>query len=190
MNIKAKAQFMSNDLDLIAQVRQGKQTAFGTLVGRYEKAVRGTVLGMLGHTAEAEDVAQEVFIRFYKSIHDFRAESSLKTYLTRIAINLSLNELKKRKRQQERIVPMQRENENIIQLEDRSADLSRKDTRQLIDCALQMLSEEFRAVLVLRLIDGYSVKETADILQLPQGTVASRLARGQLKMRTLINQLG
>lgn len=180
---------MPNDLELIAQIRAGKQAAFSTLVGRYEQPVRATVVGMLGNTVEADDVAQEVFIRFYKSIANFRAESTLGTYLTRIAINLSLNELKCRQRQQQRLVPIQGEQERVVQIADRSADLSRNDNRQLIEQALQLLSEDFRAVVVLRLIDGYSVKETADILQLPQGTVASRLARAQLKLRAAIHKL-
>lgn len=189
IGLKAKRHSTPDDLALIAQVQQGQQAAFGILVGRYEQTIRGTVLGMLGQTVEAEDVAQEVFIRFYKSIDNFRAESSLSTYLTRIAINLCLNELKKRQRDQQRIVPMQGEREQIIQIADQDADLARNDTRQLIEQALQLLSEEFRSVLVLRLVEGYSVRETADILELPQGTVASRLARAQLKMRNLINQL-
>lgn len=180
---------MPNDLELIAQIKQGKQAAFSQLVGRYEQSVRGTVLGMLGNTAEADDVAQEVFIRFYKSMGNFRAESKLGTYLTRIAINLSLNELKRRKRQQHRLVPIQSEGERVLQVADHHADLRRNDTRELIDRALQLLSEDFRAVVVLRLIDGYSVKETASILQIPQGTIASRLARAQLKLREAINRL-
>lgn len=180
---------MPSDLELLAQVKEGKQTAFGTLVSRYEQVVRGTVIGMLGHTVEADDVAQEVFIRFYKSLDKFRGESALGTYLTRIAINLSLNELKRRQRQQQRLVPMQGEQERVRQIADKAADPSRNDNKQLIEKALQLISEDFRTVVVLRLIDGYSVKETAAILQLPQGTVASRLARAQLKLREVINAL-
>lgn len=180
---------MPNDLELIAQIKAGKQAAFSALVRRYEQTVRGTVIGMLGYTAEADDVAQEVFIRFYKSIHKFRAESTLGTYLTRIAINLSLNELKRRQRQQQRLVPIQNEQKRLLQIADPSEDPARSDNKQLIQQALQLLSEDFRTVVVLRLIDGYSVKETAAILQLPQGTVASRLARAQLKLREAINRL-
>ncbi len=180
---------MPSDLELLAQIKEGKQIAFSALVSRYEQVVRGTVIGMLGHTTEADDVAQEVFIRFYKSLDKFRGDSALGTYLTRIAINLSLNELKRRQRQHQRLVPMQKEQKQVIQIADKAADPSRNDNKQLIEKALQLISEDFRAVVVLRLIDGYSVKETAAILQLPQGTVASRLARAQLKLREVINAL-
>ncbi|NIR47450.1 sigma-70 family RNA polymerase sigma factor, partial [candidate division KSB1 bacterium] len=86
------------DRELIDNVRAGDSQAFEQLVKRYESQVAATVIGMLGSCQEADDVGQEVFIRFYKAIHQFREEARLGTYLTRIAINLSLNELKRRKR--------------------------------------------------------------------------------------------
>ncbi|MEO0471948.1 MAG: sigma-70 family RNA polymerase sigma factor, partial [Bacteroidota bacterium] len=87
------------DIDLIAAVQTGQPEAFRLLVERYQAQVAATVIGMLGKGQEAEDVGQEVFIRFYRSLAQFQAKSALGTYLTRIAINLSLNAIKKRKRQ-------------------------------------------------------------------------------------------
>ena len=89
---------MVSDDQLLEEARKGDNAAFQQIVERYESLVAGTVVGMLGNTQEAEDVAQEVFIRFYKSMQQFRGDSALGTYLTRIAINLSLNALKKQKR--------------------------------------------------------------------------------------------
>ncbi len=77
---------------------EGDEEAFRCLVERYEGAVAATVIGMLGPGGEVDDVGQEVFVRFYRALDRFRGDSSLKTYLTRIAINLSLNELKRRRR--------------------------------------------------------------------------------------------
>ena len=86
------------DSELIAMVNGGNQQAFSELMKRYRKMVARVVIGMLGDTPEADDVGQEVFVRFYQSISSFRGDSALGTYLTRIAINLSLNELNSRKR--------------------------------------------------------------------------------------------
>ncbi len=83
--------------ELLEHARQGDHRAFKSLVECFEQPIATVVKGILGDCAEAEDVGQEVFIRFYKSMHQFNGKSTLKTYLTCIAINCSLNELKKKK---------------------------------------------------------------------------------------------
>ncbi len=142
------------------------------------------MIGMLGHTTEAEDIGQETFVRFYQSLDRFRGESSIGTYLTRIAINLSLNELRRRKRY--RILFFSR-NENAIEKVPDAQDLkNKKETETLVQWGLQRLAPKFRSVIVLRLIDGYSTEETAKILNLPVGTVLSRLARAQMKLKAIL----
>lgn len=89
---------LQHDEELIKESRNGNMLAFKVLVERYESKVAGVVKSMLGDTPEASDVGQEVFIRFYESLEKFKGESLLGTYLIRIAINLSLNELKRIKR--------------------------------------------------------------------------------------------
>lgn len=162
--------------------------AFGQLVTRYEQQVRSTVQGMLGNTVESNDVSQEVFIRFYQALDKYRGEARLGTYLTRIAINLSLNELKRRQKKNRWLTFFQKEDKHL-QLPDESADLSRYDTKDLIYKALQELEPNFRSVIVLRLLEGYSVKETAQLLSIPEGTVASRLTRAQVKLKTILKPL-
>lgn len=161
--------------------------AFRQLVERHEVQVRSTVIGMLGETPEADDVSQEVFIRFYKALGNFRDEAALSTYLTRIAINLSLNELKKRKRKNTWLGSLKNDSP-AYEMVDESEDPGRADMKDLLRKALKTLDADFRAVVVLRLIDGYSVKETAEILNLPEGTVASRLARAQNKLKTILSK--
>lgn len=180
---------MPTDTELIAQARKGNDLAFRQLVQRHEQQLRATVVGMLGDVPEADDVAQEVFVRFYKSMEHFRGEAQLNTYLSRIAINLSLNELKRRQRKNKRLTFFQK-NEKAYQIEDESANPQRQDTRELIQKALQLLDPDFRTIIVLRMIDGYSVKETAEILNVPIGTVASRLARGQQKLKEILVRWG
>jgi RNA polymerase sigma-70 factor (ECF subfamily) len=139
---------------------------------------------MLGHTTEAEDVGQETFVRFYQSLHRFRGESSIGTYLTRIAINLSLNEIRKRKRNRNLFFS---KNENAIEnVADAHKLKDQKETKKLVQLGLQKLPPKFRSVIVLRLIDGYSTEETAKILNLPVGTVLSRLARAQMKLKEIL----
>ena len=142
------------------------------------------MIGMLGHTTEAEDVGQETFVRFYKSLDRFRGESCIGTYLTRIAINLSLNEIRRRKRLRNLYFT---KNENKIENVPDTLDLKdRKETNALVQWGLRKLPPKFRSVIVLRLIDGYSTEETAKILGLPVGTVLSRLARAQMKLKEIL----
>ncbi len=172
------------DEQLVLAAREGDEGAFLELVRRFEPRVASTVIGMLGNSPEAEDVGQETFIRFYKAMGKFRGESGVGTYLTRIAINLSLNELKRRKRKRSLFsAPASGEIQNVP---DRGPSQDRFETLEIVHRALLELDPGFRAVLVLRLLDGYSTRETADLLDIPVGTVLSRLARGQKKLRTIL----
>jgi RNA polymerase sigma-70 factor (ECF subfamily) len=176
--------------EILARARSGDELAFRTIIEKYESRISATVTGILGFSADVDDIGQETFVRFYQSIHRFRGDSSIGTYLTRIAINLSLNELKRRKRE-ERLRP-----EDMPGYpppgprSGRSGEGDRAtDARVVVQRGLQMLDPKFRTVLVLRLMDGYSTRETAEMLQLPLGTVLSRLARGQARMREILDAI-
>ena len=169
------------DIDLVNQVRAGDQTAFKAIVLKYEKTLATVVKGMLGNKPDADDIGQETFIRFYNSIGQYKGDASLGTYLTRIGINLSLNEIKKRKRKA--WVDM---NEQLDTNYSDDGNFNRTDEQEIIQKALNNLSIEFRSVILLRIVEGYSSKETAQILSLPLGTVLSRLSRGQQKLREIL----
>jgi RNA polymerase sigma-70 factor (ECF subfamily) len=173
----------TSDQVLIDRARAGDDHAFRDLVERYESRVAATVVGMLGPGDEAEDVGQETFIRLYRALDRFRGDSSLGTYLTRIAINLSLTALKKRKRRLSRFV---RQDETERDLREASWDprgeLDRKADVERVRAAVERLAPNHRAVVVLRMIDGYSTRETAEILSIPAGTVMSRLARAMERL--------
>jgi len=173
--------------ELIASVLNGNNNAFKDIVKKYESRIAATVIGMLGHCTEAEDIGQETFIRLYQSLHKFRGESSLATYLTRIAINLSLNEIRRRGRH--RRTYLTNYEEKIEKLADTANHNEQKEMRELIQRGLQKLPAKFRSVIVLRLIDGYSTEETANILNLPVGTVLSRLSRAQMKLKKVLSPL-
>jgi RNA polymerase sigma-70 factor (ECF subfamily) len=169
------------DTDLITATLSGNTRAFTELVVRYERAVAATVCGMLGRGDDADEIGQQVFIRFYESLSKFRGESSVKTYLTRIAMNLSLNELQRRKRVNERTRPL-----------DDAQHLASSDTEaeshdeKIIEQALERLSSDMREVVVLRLVSGYSTEETAELLAIPVGTVLSRLSIARKKLREML----
>ncbi len=175
--------------ELIELAREGNDRAFGVIVSRYEQQVARTAIGMLGDTDEAEDVGQETFIRFYRSLHKFRGESALGTYLTRIAINLSLNEINKKKKTISLFYKNGETDESMYEVPQPGDKFAEADSKEQIDKALQQIDPDFRSVIVLRLIEGYSTRETAKILNLPLGTVLSRLSRAQKNLREILTSL-
>ncbi len=174
------------DLELVELSRKGDDHAFGVIISRYEHQIARTVIGMLGETDGAEDVGQETFIRFFRSLDKFRGDSTLGTYLTRIAINLSLNELNRRKKTLSLFFKRAEEKETMFDVPEPGDEFERLDKKEMVDKALQQLDPGFRSVVVLRLLEGYSTKETAEVLKLPLGTVLSRLSRAQEKMKEIL----
>jgi RNA polymerase sigma-70 factor (ECF subfamily) len=165
------------DQEIIEASLAGNENAFAEIVRRYESRVAVTVFSMLGRCPEAEDVGQETFIRFFKNMKNFRGESSVGTYLTRIAMNLSLNEIERRKRQN-RFAALD-DPEVARQIPGAPAEHENVNTVEIVNWAIERLEPKFRSAVVLRMIEGYSTEETAQILQLPIGTVLSRLARAK-----------
>ncbi len=166
----------------------GDRKAFGEIVSNYRKMVAGTVKGMLGDSVFAEDIGQEVFIKLYYSLPDFRGESKLSTYIQRIAINMTLNELKKRKK----ITSLfsQKGDDEMYELDIPDSDASEKrEAAEIVNKALMSLEPGFRIVVMMRLLQGYSTRETAEILDIPEGTVLSRLSRAQEQLRSIIKKL-
>lgn len=178
------------DDELLRRARDGDQRAFRLLVERYESVVAATVIGMLGPGQEADDVGQETFIRFYRSIDRYRGDASLKTYLTRIAINQSLKALKKRKRWHERFFSRDEESgAELAEAVETTDVLGERERREMVQAALQTLNPTHRSVVVLRIMEGYDTRETAELLGVPQGTVMSRLARALEKLEPVLRPL-
>lgn len=161
----------------LQQARSGDDEAFRHLVEMHEGRVARTVLGMVGEE-EAEDVAQEVFIRLHRHLHDFRGEARLGTWLTRVAINLCLDRLRQRKRRQWRWLSLSsEEGRDLEPALDGEAMLDERERKALVRRAVQALKPEWRAVVLLRWLECFSTEETAEILRVPYGTVLSRLSR-------------
>ena len=177
---------MSIDTALIDRARAGDEAAFRGLVERYESQVAATVVGMLGPGDEADDVGQETFMRFYQALSKFRGEAALGTYLTRIAMNLSLNAIKRRQRQRWRFWSRDDEKAPPEPSFDGRDERAAQECGQAVHAALARLKPHFRAVVVLRTLDGYSTKETAELLEIAEGTVLSRLSRGMKQLETIL----
>lgn len=182
------------DITLLNEVTNGNTDAYKIIVERYRQQVARTVIGMLGNCDEADDVGQEVFIRLYRSADKFKGDSSLGTYLTRIAINLSLNALKKQKRQRLYSSFTQGKDGDkrdfIQNIPNHDNEHEAADTQELVQMALSKIDIKFRSVIVLRMLEGFSTKETAETLNLPLGTVLSRLTRAQDKLKIELKKLG
>jgi RNA polymerase sigma-70 factor (ECF subfamily) len=177
----------SSDAQLLARARHGDDDAFRRLVERYEPVIAATVIGMLGAGDDADDVGQETFIRFHRALAVFREESTLKTYLVRIAMNLSLNALKSRRRSNWRFLSRDRDDVPVAVAPSPAVPSDEmQERRDIVVRAVQGLGEKHRAVVTLRLLQGLSVRETAEVLSLPEGTVLSRLARASEQLRTLL----
>ena len=176
-----------SDEELLERARSGDDRAFRVIVERYEGLVASTAIGMLGRGPEAEDVGQETFLRLYRSLGKFRGESSLGTYINRIAINQSLKALERRKSWTQRFFSR---DEDTFHPEgtapEESDSLEEQDAAALVRRAIQRLSPDHRAVVVLRMLEGFSTRETAEQHGIAEGTVMSRLSRAMEKLEELL----
>jgi len=177
-----------DDDELVMSSLEGDKQAFGEIVERYQKLVARTVKSMLGDSVYSEDIGQEVFIKLFYSLSDFRGEAKLSTYIQKIAVNLTLNEIKRRKR----FFSMfsQKGNNEMHEFDVPDYDNEeKKDASELVSKALKSMDPKFRMIMAMRMLQGYSTKETAEILNLPLGTVLSRLSRAREQLKTILGKL-
>jgi RNA polymerase sigma-70 factor, ECF subfamily len=174
-----------DDAALVARARLGDDVAFRHLVERHQAAVARTVVGMLGAGDDADDVGQETFVRFYRALDSFRGDASVRTYLVRIAMSCSLNALRANKRRSLRFIADDVAIDRAVDPASGRAGGSSAPSEQ-IRSALNKLSPEHRAVVVVRLLEERSTRETAEVLQIPEGTVLSRLSRAVQQLRVTL----
>jgi RNA polymerase sigma-70 factor, ECF subfamily len=177
-----------NEKELVQASISGDKKAFEEIVDNYRRMVARTIKGMLGDSVYAEDIGQEVFLKLYYSLPEFRGDSKLSTYIQKIAVNLTLNEIKRRKR----IFTLfsQKGDEEMHGTDIPDSDTSeRTEAAEIVSKALMALVPDFRIVVTMRMLQGYSTKETAEILDLPVGTVLSRLFRAQEQLRVILKKL-
>lgn len=180
--------------ELVKLLKKGDRDAFNLLIEEYQSKIINIAYGMLSDTEDAMDAAQEVFINVYKSIGNFKENSSLSTWIYRICANVCKDFLRKRMRSAKTVsIFSGGENEDeIMEIPDNSAspeELSQaSELKDQIRQAMDELSEEFRTVLVLCDIEGFSYDKIAEILKCPPGTVKSRINRARAALRKKISE--
>jgi RNA polymerase sigma-70 factor, ECF subfamily len=169
---------------LIERSRGGDLHAFGLLVGAYQDRIYHLVYRITGHHADAQDAAQDAFVKAYTALPTFRMEAAFSTWLHRIAVNAALTIL--RRRQQPHASAVEVAAPDVDPLGDGA---ERVEIKERVHRAIAALPSEQRAVLILRDIQGCTYEEIAAIIRVPLGTVRSRLSRAREALRTALADL-
>jgi RNA polymerase sigma-70 factor, ECF subfamily len=177
----------ASDHELLAEIRDGDEAAFQEIVRRYRNPITNFVYRMIDDYERSVELAQETFIRVYTSASRYQANYSFSTYIYRIATNLAISELRRRKRR--RFVslfspfaddngdPVELDPPDLNPLQDES--LIKDERRKAVARAITSLPEKYRAAIVLRDVEGLSYDRIAEVLKLSEGTVKSRINRAR-----------
>ena len=179
-----QSRYDGGEADLVAASQRGDGTAYGTLVRKYQDRLCSSLRHVCRSSADAQDAAQEAFLRAYLKLSTYTGASGFYTWLYRIAINVAMSEHRRRK------AAVQRETARSVRKEAIADTTHTADARILraerveeVQSALRSLSEEQRKILTLREIEDFDYEEIAAILSIPVGTVRSRLHRARLALR-------
>lgn len=178
----------NEDHKLISKAKGGDMTAFEALVRKYQKPVYAFCRRMTGAHQSADDLSQETFIKAYVSLHKFKDGMNFFSWIRKIALNSSLNYLKARRREE----PLgARENKMTANLDGLQQELpqdklQRKLMEDKFEEALGTLPENQKTIFILRVFENQSYREIAELMNIPQGTVMSRLSRTRKKLKAVL----
>ena len=174
-----------SDLELVRRVQKGERGAFDLLVLRYQHKVVKLVARLLRDPTEAEDVAQEAFVKAYRAIASFRGDSAFYTWLYRIAVNTARNTMASRQRRPlDYEADLSESEQSVVESRMRHIDTPEAaaltdEIHQTVNGAIAALPEDLRTAIVLREIEGLSYEEIAEAMDCPVGTVRSRIFRAR-----------
>lgn len=184
------------DAAMVKAVLEGDGTAYRGLVEKYQNRVYQLTYGVVRNKEDARDLTQEAFVKAYNNLSSFRLEASFYTWLYRIAMNLGIDFVRKRKRRKtspgfEEDIATRDDDGGIADahhIESPSRSLERKQLyRKIMDC-LEKLPEDQKQVILLRELEGLSYREISDVMGIPEGTVMSRLFYARKKMQGMLTE--
>jgi len=200
-NLAGALTLQSDEAALIAELRAGSEEAFSWLIGRYHKPIYSLLARVVYDRADAADLTQEVFVKVFRGVGKFHGESSLRTWIYRIALREASNQRRWWMRHRYQEIPIEQEisegNSGFsIKLKDTLVDAAESpydsavqtENRERVEAALKRVPEPFRTTLILRDIEGFVYEEVAEMQGVNLGTVKSRLVRGRALLKALLTE--
>ncbi len=198
-NIASALTLQADEAALIAELQAGSEEAFAWLIARYHQPIYSLLARTVQDRADAADLSQEVFVKIFRGIRSFHGESSLRTWIYRIALREASNQRRWWARHKQQEVPIEQEvtdsdATNPVRLKEMLVDPSEspydiavhEENRARVEAALANVPEPFRTTLILRDIEGFVYEEVAEMQGVNLGTVKSRLVRGRACLRALL----
>jgi RNA polymerase sigma-70 factor (ECF subfamily) len=198
-NLASVLSLRSEEAALIAELQAGSEEAFAWLIARYHQPIYSLLARMVHDRADAADLAQEVFVKVFRGVGRFHGESSLRTWIYRIALHEASNQRRWWMRHKQQEVPIEQEmtdscsgapirlKEMLIDPAESPYDMAvHAQNRARVEEALSRVAEPFRTTLILRDIEGFVYEEVAEIQGVNLGTVKSRLVRGRALLRAIL----
>ena len=198
-NLVSALSLQSEEAALIAELQAGSEEAFAWLIARYHQPIYSLLARTLHDRADAADLTQEVFVKVFRGVGRFHGESSLRTWIYRIALHEASNQRRWWMRHKQQEVPIEQEmtdgsSGNPIKLKEMLIDPAESpfdlvlhaENRARVEAALNQVPEPFRTTLILRDIEGFVYEEVAEIQGVNLGTVKSRLVRGRAYLKSIL----
>lgn len=184
----------SLDALLVERLKAGEEEAYETLLARFQQPIYNLCYRLVNDPADAADVVQEVFLKVFRSVDNFRGQSTLKTWIYRIAVNEAYNHRRWFSRHRKQEVGLDTEDDSSRPWLESISDPARdpyelalnEERHQLIETSLREINSDFRAAVILRDLEDLSYEEIADVLQISLGTVKSRILRGRESLRRVL----
>jgi RNA polymerase sigma-70 factor, ECF subfamily len=179
-----------SDEELMQEFQQGNEAAFITIYERYKLAIYRFIYRKLGHQGRAEDITQEVFLALIEHCKEWRQEASFKTYLYRIAFNRAVSEMRRREHKVMINSDDEANSERAARVPSNTASpaavIEQREMQFHVQQALAKLDLDQRDPIILREYEGLSYEEISEILDVPVGTIKSRIFRGKVELKRLL----
>ena len=198
-NIASALALQSEETALVAELRAGSEEAFAWLIARYHQPIYSLLARTVQDSSEAADLTQEVFVKVFRGVGGFHGESSLRTWIYRIALHEASNQRRWWSRHKQREIPIEQEMTDSecgtpVRLKEMLVDQGESpyemavhtENRERVEAALGQVPEPFRTTLILRDIEGFVYEEVAEMQGVNLGTVKSRLVRGRAYLKAVL----